>query len=190
MSINKLQIEPDFYFKWSFFIILLFCITLLGFDSEENKNKKDFSIKQTVQKYTKDTTLKGKVSNKKGLIKSGFISATDNKGKIVAIIELKNSSTYSIIIPAGIELPLVLTFSPKEKSAEKDKLITVAIYTSIKKYDINDLTTLIAKKAKSLGGYTHPNMSIAADQTVGIPDANKTSTGFRGDPTKQYGGWH
>jgi len=31
---------------------------------------------------------------------------------------------------------------------------------------------------------------MAADSTVGVPDANKTSTGFRGDPTKQYGGWH
>ena len=190
MSINSLLIEPKSFFKQPPFIILLFCITLFGCDSGENKNKKEFSIQQTVQKYTKDVTLKGKVSNKKGLIKTGVISATDSKGKVVATSELKNKSSYSIVIPAGVELPIVLIFSPQANSTEKDKLTTVAIYTSIKKYDINDLTTLIAKKAKSLGGYTHPNMSIAADQTVGIPDTNKTSTGFRGDPTKQYGGWH
>ncbi len=188
MSINSVQIKPNFCFKQFLFIILLFCFTLSGCDSGENK--KDFSIQQTVQKYTKDVTLKGKISNKKGLIKKGGISAIDSKGKIVATSELENKSYYSIVIPAGVKLPIVLTFSPKPNSSEKDKLITAVIYTSIKKYDINDLTTLIAKKAKSLGGYTHPNMSIAADQTVGIPDANKTSTGFRGDPTKQYGGWH
>ena len=69
-------------------------------------------------------------------------------------------------------------------------MVSVVVYTSIKKYDINELTTLIAKKAKALGGYTQINMVLAADSTVGIPDANKTTTGFRGDPTKQYGGWH
>ncbi|MCF6203831.1 MAG: hypothetical protein L3J59_09205 [Methylococcaceae bacterium] len=188
MSINSLQIEPVFCFKHPFFIIMVLSILLVGCDNGENK--KDSSTHQTVQKYAKDTTLKGKVSNKKGLIKSGFISATDSKGKIVATSKLENKSSYSIVVPAGTELPIVLAFFPKSNSTEKDKLITAVIYTSIKKYDINDLTTLIAKKAKSLGGYTHPNMSIAADQTVGIPDANKTSTGFKGDPTKQYGGWH
>jgi hypothetical protein len=64
------------------------------------------------------------------------------------------------------------------------------IYPNIKKYDINELSTAIAKKAKVLGGYTHYNMMRAAESTVSVPDANKTTTGFKGDPTKQYGGWH
>jgi hypothetical protein len=83
-----------------------------------------------------------------------------------------------------------LTLIPDPQSESQDKLIAVAIYPTIKKYDINDYTTLIAKKAKAMGGYTHSNMVLAADSTVGVPEANKTSTGFRGDPTKQYGGWH
>ncbi|MCK5831639.1 MAG: hypothetical protein KAH20_15195 [Methylococcales bacterium] len=170
------------------FITLLLGLPLYGCDS--NDSKKSFSIQQKAQKYTEDTTLKGIVSNKKGSIKAGTIKATDNKGKIVATTQLENSSHYSIVIPAGVELPVLLTFYPAPDNANKDKLISAVIYTSIKKFDINALTTLIAKNAKKLGGYTHSNMSISADQTVGIPDANKTSTGFRGDPTKQYGGWH
>jgi hypothetical protein len=52
------------------------------------------------------------------------------------------------------------------------------------------LTTSIAKKAQALGGYTHANMVQAAEDTAKVPDANKTTAGFRGDPTTQYGGWH
>jgi hypothetical protein len=108
----------------------------------------------------------------------------------VATTQLEKGSRYSLTIPAKTQLPMELTFYPDKGNSDVDKLVTAVIYTSINKYDINDLTTLIAKNAKALGGYNHSNMSIAADSTVGIPDANKTSTGFRGDPTKQYGGWH
>lgn len=169
--------------------ITLTSLSLLGC-GDNGANKNGISIQQKVQKYTKDTLIKGKVSTKKGSIFEGEITVTDSKGKVVATTLLEGKSHYSIMIPKDVELPMVLTFSPPSDSADKKKLTSAAIYTAIKKYDINDLTTLIAKKAKSLGGYTHANMSIAADQTVGIPDANKTSTGFRGDPTKQYGGWH
>lgn len=41
-----------------------------------------------------------------------------------------------------------------------------------------------------MGGYTRANLVRAAEETVHVPDANKTSTGWRGDPTTQYGGWH
>lgn len=190
MTINILQISPHAKLTLSLIFALLASLSLLGCSDEGKTNKKEFSIQQSAQKYTKDTTLKGSVRNKKGSIKSGEIKAATSEGKVVATTQLENSSHYSIVIPAGVELPLILTYYPTSDSPKKDTLISAVIYTSIKKYDINSLTTLIAKKAKSLGGYTHSNMSIAADQTVGIPDANKTSTGFRGDPTKQYGGWH
>ncbi len=166
-------------------------LLLNGCDSSEKNSVKNFSIQQKVQKFTSETTLKGQVSNKKGPIKSGEIKATDSTGKIVATSELKNDNHYVIKIPAGTVLPLTLSFFPdKNNVAAKDKLISVVIYSSMTNYDINELTTLIAKKAKALGGYTHTNMVLAADSTVGVPDANKTTTGFRGDPTKQYGGWH
>ena len=145
---------------------------------------------QKTQKYTKETTLSGRVNTKKGNIKSGVITVTNEKNKTIATAQVKENSHYTVTIPADTELPIILSFSPANNSSEEDKLVSVAIFSVLKKYDINDLTTLIAKKAKSLGAYTHSNMTIAADSTVGVPDANKTSTGFRGDPTSQYGGWH
>lgn len=165
-------------------IISLF---LYGCDNSD-KNKPVDKITQQILK--KETTYKGLVSDKKKSIKSGEVKVTNSQGKLIASTTITKSRRYSVKIPADTELPLILSFTPENDTSDKNKLMTVAIFTAIKKYDINDLTTLIAKKAKSFGGYTHRNMVIAADQTVGIPDANKTSTGFRGDPTRQYGGWH
>ena len=86
---------------------------------------------------------------------------------------------------------LVVAKPPYELTmADGEKLITAVVHPTITQYDINPLTTLIAKKAKSMGGYSHANMVRAAEGTVTVPDANKTTEGFRGDPTTQYGGWH
>ena len=189
MNFNTLNFAESFKFLTGLLIIISLSFFLSGCNNSDTKSKQNFNIKQKTQIYKKETTLKGKVRNKKGSIYSGEIRATDSKGSLVSSVQLKDNH-YAIKIPAGTELPLLLTFSYDEKSTEKGKLTSVVIYTSIKKYDINDLTTIIAKKAKALGGYTHTNMIMAADSTVGVPDANKTTTGFRGDPTKQYGGWH
>ncbi len=169
--------------------IVLFVAQFISACDNNDKDKTTSPIQQKTQKYTKATTLKGKVSNKKGALYSGEIKVSDSQGKVVATTRLKKDNHYSVTIPAGTELPIILTYYPKENN-DKDKLISVVIYTSITKYDISELTTLIAKNAKALGGYTHTNMVRAAGNTVGVPDSNKTSTGFRGDPTKQYGGWH
>lgn len=168
-------------------LTIIFSLALTACNNDTS-NKQNISNQLLTQKYNKTTRLTGKVSNKKGNIRAGEVKATDGKNKFIASSQINKSSYYSISIPAGTELPVTLSYTPT--SSDKDKLISVVIYPTFTKFDINDLTTLIAKKAKSLGGYSHSNMSIAADSTVGIPDANKTSTGFRGDPTTQYGGWH
>ena len=186
MPINKLSITHS-----SKLLLIIVCsLPLFGCDNKDQNSNNSLSVNQTVQKYKKETILKGAVRNKKQTFKLGEVKATDIKGKVIATAQLENDNHYSIKIPAGTELPILLSFNPDNDKSDKNKLISVALYTRMKKYDINELTTLIAKKAKSMGGYTHRNMSMAADGTVGIPDANKTSTGFRGDPTRQYGGWH
>lgn len=190
MITRPLSSPTHFKFIPTLFLLLFSALFLNACDSNDKSKKKSFSVQQKTQKYTQDTTLKGKVSYNKHTLISGEIKVTDSKGKLVASQQLEKQSQYAIKVPAGTELPLTLSYYPGADSDKKDKLISIAIYTAIKKYDINELTTLIAKKAKELGGYTHSNMVLAADSTVGIPDANKTSTGFRGDPTKQYGGWH
>lgn len=186
MSVN---IKPGIKTIATMLIMLIMSIVINGCDNNKN-NSGSFVIKQKAQKYSKDTILKGKVSNKKVSITSGKIKVTSEKGKLLVSHKLINDNHYSLKIPAGTKLPIIITFYPDKNNKDQSKLVAVVIYPTISKYDINELTTAIAKNAKALGGYTHANMVMAAENTVNVPDANKTSTGFRGDPTKQYGGWH
>ncbi|MBW6453255.1 MAG: hypothetical protein K0A92_05685 [Methyloprofundus sp.] len=153
---------------------------------EDQKQHKPW-LDVPVQSYKQMKILTGAVTNEKGSVVDAKIKVEDSTGKVVAQTQLENSKNYSIEIPQGTTLPIVLTVSPK---GSEEKLIAVVISSAVSSYDISPLTTKIAKRAKALGGYTYANMVMAADSTVGVPDANKTSTGFRGDPTKQYGGWH
>ncbi|MCF7971559.1 MAG: hypothetical protein K9L22_10400 [Methylococcaceae bacterium] len=152
-------------------------------DQKQHKN----SLSAPVQTYQQIKVLKGSVTDENGSVIDAKIKVEDSAGKMVAQTQLENSKNYKVEIPQGTTLPIVLTVSPK---GSEEQLIAVIISPSVSSYDISPLTTKIAKRAKALGGYTYANMVMAADSTVGVPDANKTSTGFRGDPTKQYGGWH
>jgi len=159
-------------------------IFLVGCDDQKKKSP---TIKVPVQSYKQIKVLKGSVLDEKGPVLEGELKVADSSGRVVASTRLDNSKKYSVEIPAGTTLPVVLTVKPKGSS---EKLMAVVISSAVSSYDISPLTTKIANRAKELGGYTYANMVMAADSTVGVPDANKTSTGFRGDPTKQYGGWH
>ncbi len=129
----------------------------------------------SVTKYTTTSiSLSGKVESK-----TGNVEALDGEN-VIASANVQNGR-YQLEIPAQTKLPVVL---------RADNLISVVVDADTTSYDINSLTTNIAAKAKALGGYTRQNMIVAASNSVHTPDANKTSTGFRGDPTSQYGGWH
>ena len=166
-------------------LITVLSSLLLVACSEEKK--KQPLIKVPVQSYNQLKVLKGLIVNKKSSEINGKLSVADSTGKVVASIQLESTKRYSIEIPAGTTLPVVLTVTEKGKT---EKLKAVLISPAVSSYDISVLTTKIAKRAKELGGYTYANMVMAADSTVGVPDSNKTSTGFKGDPTTQYGGWH
>jgi hypothetical protein len=130
---------------------------------------------QSVTKYvTTSVLLSGKVEGK-----SGNVEALSGEN-VVASASVENGR-YQLEIPAQTKLPIELHY---------DKFIAVVVDADLTSYDINSLTTNIAAKAKALGGYTRKNMISAASDSVHTPDANKTSTGWRGDPTSQYGGWH
>ncbi|HEY8158073.1 MAG TPA: hypothetical protein VIF10_05130 [Methylobacter sp.] len=139
-----------------------------------------------VKKYAKATVLEGVVSNDKGLIKTGIVDVIDESDRLITQATVDNGH-YSVEVPANTVLPILLTFS---SGPDAEKLVTAVIHDTITKYDINPSTTAIAKAAKAMGGYTHANMTRAASDIIHTPDANKTTTGWRGDPTKQYGGWH
>ena len=111
---------------------------------------------------------------------------TDESDRYITKAAVSNNH-YRVDIPANTILPIVLTFSSAERA---EKLIAVVISEAMTNHFINPATTAIAKKAKAMGGYTRANMVRAAEDSVHTPDANKTTTGWRGDPTTQYGGWH
>jgi hypothetical protein len=175
--------------KYKFiYTLILLCMSSSFLTGCEKSNQSIVSIKQDLKKYEQAATLEGRVSNNHGPIKAGSIKVTDHNEEPVASTALQHNGHYSVKIPANTVLPIVLTFYPE--SADGEKLMTAVVHPTITKYDINPLTTSIAKKAQAMGGYTHANMVRAAEDTVTVPEANKTTAGFRGDPTTQYGGWH
>jgi len=163
--------------------VILSGFAVTGCEQEQKMPKVSQAV---VKKYAKATTLEGAVSNNKGVIKTATLEVADESGRLITQSAVENGH-YSVEIPANTVLPILLTVS-SESSA--DKLVTAVIHDTITKYEINPSTTAIAKAAKAMGGYTHANMTRAAADTVHTPDANKTTTGWRGDPTTQYGGWH
>ena len=166
--------------KW---VLLLALFSLIGCEQSE-KTTTPLS-QQAIKKYTQETTLLGVVSNQEGRIKSGVVKVTDETKKLITSAEVNNHGQYEVSIPANTVLPILLTV---EQGSEQ--YLVVVIDPSIHQYDINPLTTKIAEAAKAMGGYTRANLVVAASNMVHVPDANKTTTGFRGDPTTQYGGWH
>lgn len=145
---------------------------------------------EVIQKYEREVVLQGSVSLNGALAKTGKVDAKLPNGVLLAEYLLENSSRFRLTIPAGTVLPIILSYSPSDTTKDAERLISVVVQTSLYQYDINSLTTSIAARAMALGGYTSKNLIQAAADSVHVPDSNKTSAGFRGDPTTQYGGWH
>lgn len=169
-------------------LLLISSTFLLG--CEQKQPNQALPSQTAIKKYQQPTTLHGNVANAKGLAEKGTIKASTTSGQVIVSTVLENGKSYSIEIPADTALPILLTFSPENSQSEDENYVSVVIHPTITKYDINPLTTAIAKKAMTLGGYTDSNMRQAAESMISVPDADKTSTGFRGDPTQHYGGWH
>lgn len=165
-------------------LVILSSFAITGCEPEK-KTAKVISP-AVVKKYVQATTLEGVISNDKGVIKTGNLEVTDENGRVITHVTVDNGH-YRVEIPVNTVLPILLTFSAESGG---EKLVAAVIHDSITKYEINPSTTAIAKAAKAMGGYTHDHMTRAAAETVHTPDANKTTTGWRGDPTTQYGGWH
>lgn len=171
---------------------LICTLLLLGgaLNGCDSKPQPQVTTKANPEKYDNVVTLQGLVSDDNGPVKSGVIKALTETGQLLASTELSDSPRYSLEIPAGTELPVILSYHPTANAGEDKRMTAVAVHASASKFDINPLSTRIAKQAKALGGYTHRNLVRAAEDTATVPEENKTTAGFRGDPTKQYGGWH
>ncbi|QFY41229.1 hypothetical protein F6R98_00225 [Candidatus Methylospira mobilis] len=143
------------------------------------------------------TRLGGHVLNDDGPIDQGRVEAKDAQGHIAAQTELKGQSTYAMTLPTGTLYPLVLTVYPE--AAPNDALSAVVTDPSASMQDISPVTTIVVNTALSLGGFTETNLAKAAGAAIaqrkksgggGGGGAATTSESFKGDATKQYGGWH
>lgn len=140
------------------------------------------------QTYQKVITINGVVRGEKGVIKTGEIKVI-SQNKTVATSTIGKNGRYQVDIPSGTEFPLRISAIPADQG--KYKKLTVAVVDAmLTSHDITPSSTDIAKAAKKLGGYTKENLFKAALGTVDMPDRDTTAAGFRGDPTKQFGGWH
>ncbi len=175
---------PDKRFCRWLQMVLVCTVTALMAACNDHKPQHTVAIQQAPKTFATATLLKGKVSDKGGVIKTGSISLNDAQNHLIASTPLHNGH-YQLEVPEHTPLPAILSIATTDSV-----LLSVIVDPSVSQYDINPLTTAIAKKAQALGGYTRANMVVAAESMINAPDANKTSTGFRGDPTTQYGGWH
>jgi len=164
-------------------MLLALCIVSIITACEKNQPQ-TVAIQQGSKKFVNASVLSGKVSDTNGTVKTGNVNFNDAQDHLLVSVALENGH-YQLEVPENTPLPAVLSVSTGTGT-----LLSVVVDPTINQYDINPLTTAIAKKAQALGGYTRANMVVAAESMINAPDANKTSTGFRGDPTTQYGGWH
>lgn len=157
---------------------------------ESQKSQTPQTANEPVKKFERQVKFKGVVSYSKGSPIEGLLKVSNTKGQSVATLPLAGDKHYEVSIPADTILPLLISFHPKHESLETPLLTNVAIHPNLTQYDLNEFTTAIVDKAKALGGFTHGNMIVAAESMGSVPAENKTSAGWRGDLTKQYGGWH
>ncbi|MCX7112197.1 MAG: hypothetical protein NTX45_19130 [Proteobacteria bacterium] len=141
------------------------------------------------------TRLTGHVSNDDGPVGQARIEAKDAQGLVAAKTELQGaSSTYQLSLPAGTAYPVILTAYP-QTSPEVPLKAAVASPLAAEQ-DISPITTIVVDTALSLGGLTEANLAKAAGAAISLRKksggggSGATSESFKGDPTKQYGGWH
>lgn len=156
----------------------------------DNANKSDQPSPDIAVNYNKATKISGLVREEKDHIKSGKIIVTDYNNKRVVTAQIDDTAHYSVSIPANTTYPLEITAYPGSGQSKLKTLKVAVIAPPLPTYDITPTTTAIAKQARSFGGYTYKNLVRAARNTVADPGRDKTVEGFRGDYTKQYGGWH
>lgn len=162
---------PIFFFLW---------VLMLGGCDNAGKNDQ-VDLNQPV-------IVSGIVTEHDVPVTQGTILVKDAQGKVVGNTDLNNSANYSVSIPPSVNYPLIFEIKVDDSVLEAVIMDPMSI-----QHDISTMSTLIVQSARDAGGFTKQNMARAAINAI---RQNKksggkgTSTGFKGDPTKQYGGWH
>ena len=142
------------------------------------------------------TRLSGHVSNDDGPVLKARIEATDARGAMVAKTEVQSgTNSYQLTLPAGTAYPVILRAHPE---ATPNEVLKAAVSSSLAaEQDISPVSTIVVDTALSLGGINETNLAKAAGAAIsqrkksgGGGGGGATTESFKGDPTKQYGGWH
>lgn len=162
-------------------IILFSCFGLTGCgDSTSSSASKTVSV----------DSIEGLVINEAGPVASGKIEGKDRDGRVIAKTELNGDGHYKLVIPVGSAYPLVLHAYP---SGSDETLTAVVTSELAEEQDISQVSTIVVETAMSLGGLTEANIAKAAGAAIAQRKNSGgagSSAGFKGDPTKHYGGWH
>ena len=158
-------------------------ITLLNAACGQSPNSSSSSGSASVQ-------ISGVVLKDDQPVIHASIGATDISGKPVASIRLEGDSHFRITLPAGTTYPVVLS---AKIDGDEIPLKAAVISDQVTDQDISSTTTVVVNTAISLGGLNEANLAKAVGAAISQRKSSGgggTSAGFKGDPTKQYGGWH
>ena len=135
------------------------------------------------------TTIRGLVSDDNGPVPLAVVEATDEDGRLLATADADSTGHFEITIPATAPYPLLLVAKlPNDK-----RLQAVVTSRQVAEQDVSPYTDLVVKSARQLGGLTPENIAKAAGAAINMRPSQggkRSSTGFKGDLTKQYSGWH
>lgn len=134
--------------------------------------------------------IAGLVLTDEGPVARAKVEASDRDGKPVATTEAGGDAHYRLTLPAGTAYPVVLTARAENLPQPLKAVVTSEL---AEEQDISEVTTLVVETAMNLGGLTEANLAKAAGAAISQRKSrggSGSSSGFKGDPTKQYGGWH
>ena len=134
--------------------------------------------------------LSGVVLNDDEPVTRAKIEATDQQGRTIATAAVEADAHYRLMLPAGTAFPVTLTAIPEGLDKRLKAVVTSDL---VSEQDISSVTTIVVDTAINLGGLTEANLAKAAGAAISqrkSSGGSGGSAGFKGDPTKQYGGWH
>lgn len=148
------------------------------------------SSSTTAASSAAETRITGLVLDDETPVTQARIEAADRNGKVVAGTELGGDAHYRLALPPGTAFPVVLS-ARIDGVAEPLKAAVTSDLVS--EQDISPVTTLVVNTALKLGGLSEANLAKATGAAISqrkSTGGSGGSAGFKGDPTKQYGGWH
>lgn len=134
-------------------------------------------------------TLSGSVIGDEGPVKEAQVELRDSHGQVLGKTALHGGSRYSLPAPKSGVYPVVIVAT----TAGGETLKAVMTKPATTGQDLTPMSTLLVEAAQQLGGFSEENMAKAARAAIGqrqVQGGNRSSSGFKGDLTKQYGGWH